>query len=98
MGWAHGHTERQINIENTESKKQDGCIKRGRPQQRWDDCVKGHLRKAEEEEKWREKANNRDRWIFFTNVAYSGVTTRPASPLHNGNQRKNNVIAVLESS
>ena len=28
--------------------------KRGRPQLRWGDCVKRDLRKAEEEEKWRE--------------------------------------------
>ena len=32
---------------------------------RWEDCVKRDLRKAEEEEKWREKANNRDQWNFF---------------------------------
>ena len=25
---------------------------------RWEDCVKIHLGKAEEEEKWREKANS----------------------------------------
>ena len=27
---------------------------------RWEDCVKRDLRKAEEEEKWREKADNRE--------------------------------------
>ena len=27
-----------------------------------EDCAKRDLRKAEEEEKWREKANNRDQW------------------------------------
>ena len=42
----------------TETKKHDGCRKRGRQQLRWDDCVRKDLRKAEEEEKWR-KANNR---------------------------------------
>ena len=36
--------------------------KRGRPQPRWEDCVKRDLRKAEEEEHWREKANNRDQF------------------------------------
>ena len=27
--------------------------------------MKRNLRKAEEEEKWREKDNNREQWIFF---------------------------------
>ena len=50
------------------------------------------LRKAEDEDKWREKANNRDQWyfLFLHNYTYSGVTTRPASPLQKGNPRKNN--------
>ena len=52
-----------------EEKKQEGSRKRGRPQLRWEDCVKRDLRKAEEEEKWREKANNRDRWKQITKVA-----------------------------
>ena len=52
-----------------ETKKQEGCRKRGRPQLRWEDCVKRDLRKAEEEEKWREKANNRDQWKQITKVA-----------------------------
>ena len=49
-------------LKRIETKKQEGCRKRGRPQLRWEDCVKRDLRKAEEEEKWREKANNRDQW------------------------------------
>ena len=53
----------------SETKKQEGCRKRGRPLLRWEDCVKRDLRKAEEEEKWREKANNRDQWKQITNVA-----------------------------
>ena len=44
----------------SETKKQEGCRKRGSPQLRWDDCVKRNPRKAEEEEKWREKVNNRE--------------------------------------
>ena len=52
-----------------ETKKHDCRRKRGRPQLRWEDCVKRDLRKAEEEEKWREKANNRDQWKRNTNVA-----------------------------
>ncbi len=53
----------------SETKKQEGFRKRGRPQLIWEDCVKRDLRKAEEEEKWREKANNRDQWKQITNVA-----------------------------
>ena len=35
----------------------------------WEDCVKRDLREAEEEEKWREKANNRDQWKQIAKVA-----------------------------
>ena len=65
MKWAgHMVTMRYDKLppKRSETKKQEGCRKRGRPQLRWEDCVKRDLRKAEEEEKWREKANNRDQW------------------------------------
>ena len=52
-----------------ETKKQEGSIKRRRPHLRWEDCVKRDLRKAEDEEKWRENANNRDQWKQITKVA-----------------------------
>ena len=51
----------------SETKKQEGCRKR--PQLGWEDCVKRDLRNAEEEEKWREKANNRDQWKQIKKVA-----------------------------
>ena len=50
----------------SETKKQEGSRKRGRPELRWEECVKRYLRKAEEEEKWTEKANNRDQWKQIT--------------------------------
>ena len=69
--WA-GHMVRMKDdklLKRSETKKQEGCRKRGRPQLRWEDCVKLDLRKAEEEEKWRENANNRDQWKQITKVA-----------------------------
>ena len=63
MKWA-GHLVR-MKDENlpkrSETKKQEDLRKRGRPHLTWEDCVKRDLRKAEEEEKWREKANNMDK-------------------------------------
>ena len=50
-----------------------GCRKRGRTQQRWEDCLKRDLRKAEEEEKWREKANNWEQWGKQLTQPYSGA-------------------------
>ena len=63
MKWA-GHIVRMKDDKlpkRSETKKQ-GFRKRGRPQLRCEDCVKRDLRKAEEEEKWRENANNRHQW------------------------------------
>ena len=71
MKWA-GHMVRMKDEKlpkRSETMKHDGCRKRGRPQLRWEDCVKRDLRKAEEEEKWREKPNNRDQWKRITKVA-----------------------------
>ena len=71
MKWA-GHMVRMKDDKlpkRSETKKQEGFRKRGRRQLRWEDCVKRDLRKAEGEEKWREKANNRDQWKEITKVA-----------------------------
>ena len=71
MKWA-GHMVRMNDDKlpkRAETKRQEGSRKRGRPQLRWEDCVKRNLRKAKEEEKWREKANNRDRWKLITKAA-----------------------------
>ena len=71
MKWA-GHMVRMKDDKlpkRSETKKQEVSRKRGRPQLRWEDSVKRDLRKAEEEEKWREKANNRDQWKPITKVA-----------------------------
>ena len=54
MKWA-GHVVRMKDDKlpkRSEKKKQEGFRKRGRPQLRWEDCVKRDPRKAEEE-KWR---------------------------------------------
>ena len=55
MKWA-GHMVRMEDDKfpkRSETKKQDGFRKRGRPQLRWEDCVKRGLRKEEEEEEWK---------------------------------------------
>ena len=62
MGWTHGRMKDDKLQKRSETKKHECCRKRGRRQIRWEDCVKRDLRKAEEEEKWRGKANNRDQW------------------------------------
>ena len=52
-----------------DTKKQAGSRKRGRPHRIWENGVKIDLRKAEEEDKWREKAYNRDQGKQITKVA-----------------------------
>ena len=62
MKWA-GHLVRMKDDKlqkRSETKNQEGFRKqRRRPPLRWEDCVKRDMRKTEEEEKWRDKANNR---------------------------------------
>ena len=71
MKWAgqNGHNEDEKLPKISETNKHDACRKRGRPQLRWEDCVRRDMRKVEVEEKWREKANNRDQWKLITKVA-----------------------------
>ena len=69
MGWTHGQNERWEITEKIRDNEARWLQKSVRPQLRWEDCVKRDLRKAEEEEKWREKANNRYQWKRITKVA-----------------------------
>ena len=71
MKWA-GHMVRMKDDKlpkRAETKTQGCSRKRGRPQLRCGDCMKRDLTKAGDEEKWREKANNRDQWKQITKVA-----------------------------
>ena len=68
MKWA-GHMVRMkydILPKKSETKKQEDCRNRGRQQLGLEDCVKRDLRNAEEEEKWRDNANNSDQWKQYT--------------------------------
>ncbi len=51
--------------------------------------MKRYLRKAEEEEKWKEKANNRDQWKQITNVAVLRSDQKTSLTPIQVNQRKN---------
>ncbi len=96
MKWA-GHMVRmkaERSPKKSQTKKQEGFRKRGRPHLIWEDCVKRNLRKAEEEEKWREKANNRDQWKQITKVAVPWSDQKTSLIPTQGNQRKNNGILV----
>ncbi len=76
MKWA-GHMVRMKDDrlpKRYETKKHGGCRKRGRPLLRWEHRVKRDLRMTEEEDKWREKANNRDQWKeIITKVAVQRI-------------------------
>ena len=65
--------------------------------------MKRDLRKAEEEEKWREKANNRDQWKRITKVAvhrsdkYTSLTPTQGKPeeekKYTGNEKRKRMLA-----
>ena len=67
MGWTMVRMKDERLPKRSETKKEGGR-KRGRPQLRWEVYAKRDLRKAEGEEKWREKANNREKWETITKV------------------------------
>ena len=56
--------------------------------------MKRDLRKAEEEEKWREKVNNRDQWKHITKVAVLRSDQKTSLIPIQGNQRKNNIVSL----
>ena len=56
------------------SKTKKGCRKLGRLPLGWEDCLNIDIRKAEKEEKLREKARNREQWKKKKKWSYSGVT------------------------
>ena len=97
MKWA-GHKVRMKDDKlpkRSETKKQEGFRKRGKPQSRWEDCVKRDLRKAEEEEKRRENANNRDQWKQITKVAVLRSDQYTSLTPTQGNQRKNDLCCMF---
>ena len=68
MMWA-GHLvqmEEDRLLDRAEGMKQRVYGKRGRPQLRWDDCLKRYVRKTEEDDRWREKAADREKWKGIT--------------------------------
>ena len=78
MKWA-GHMIRMTDDrlpKRSETKKQEGCRKRERPQLRCEDGLKRDLGKAREEEKWRENSNNREHWKQVTAVAIQQTDER----------------------
>ena len=61
-----GGEESQLSKSRMDVLKQQGSRKRGRLHLRWEDCLKRDVRKAEEDDKWREKAVNREKWEMTT--------------------------------
>ena len=59
MNWTHGQNERLGITENIRDRETRRLKKTRMTQVICEDCVKRDLRKAEEEEKWRENASNR---------------------------------------
>ena len=88
-----GHMVRMKDDElpkRVEAKKQECSRKRGRPQRRWEDCVKRELIKAEEEENGEKRPTTGTNGSKLRKQPYFAVTSRSASPLHKGNHMKNN--------
>ena len=51
-----------------EMEKHQGRRKRGRPQLRWDDCVRRDMRRSVEDERWRQGAADRKLWKDRTEI------------------------------
>ena len=77
MRWA-GHLVRMDAsklAKRAEVEKHQGRRKRGRPQLRWEDCVRREMRRSGEDERWREGAADRKLWKERTErVARQNVT------------------------
>ena len=53
---------KQTSKESRGGGKHQGRRKRGRPQLRWEDCVRRDMRRSGEDERWREGAADRKLW------------------------------------
>ena len=63
----------EILPKRSETKKQEGCRKRGRPQLRREDCLKRDIRKAEEEKR-RGKSSNEEQLKKVTEANPNNAT------------------------
>ena len=54
-----------------------GSRRRGRPRLRWEDCVKGVVRKAGEEEDWKKKTRDRGGWKILSDEAVKKLQAAP---------------------
>ena len=79
LQWA-GYVERMVDDRQPKRAaeiREQGRRRRGRPRLRWEDCVKRDLRKAGEEEDWKNKTRDRGRW---NRVSYDAVKKMRAAP------------------
>ena len=62
MGRPFGKNGRKQTSKESRGGKHQGRRKRGRPQLRWEDCVRRDMRRSGEDERWREGAVDRKLW------------------------------------
>ena len=98
MRWA-GHlvrTDASKLAKRAEVEKHQGRRKRGRPQLRWEDCVRRDMRRSEEDERWREGAGDRKPWkgrterVVRSSPLYCRDQGGRANISYNGNNDDNN--------